>query len=249
MDKTCSNCNKSFSDDAKFCNTCGKALEKDKSDESTKSINHIIIFYSSCLLFSLISFFITSEYPFSFSVELGVEICFALIVVIFSVTNFNEIKALYKYRKFHWGVYAFTIIFPIVSSLTVYFLLETLYSYSPDLEYINYYYEYAHYEHPFLWGFIFIAVLPPIFEELAFRGYLFNKLLKIASVKTTIIATAFIFAIIHFSLISFLWIFPFGLILGYLRSKYKTLWLGMIIHFIHNLIVLLLDYYQANYFS
>ena len=82
-----------------------------------------------------------------------------------------------------------------------------------------------------------------VFEELAFRGYLYNQLRKVTSDKNTIIATAFLFALIHFSFLSLIWIFPFGLLLGYFRKKYNTLWLGMIIHFIHNFIVLMLDYY------
>jgi membrane protease YdiL (CAAX protease family) len=31
------------------------------------------------------------------------------------------------------------------------------------------------------------------------------------------------------------------LVLGYLRSRYNTLWLGIIIHFIHNLSIVLID--------
>ena len=92
-------------------------------------------------------------------------------------------------------------------------------------------------------AFLFIAITPPVFEELAYRGFLFNQLEKVTSPQTTIILTAFIFALVHFSIISLLWIFPFGLLLGYLRYKYNTLWLGIVIHFIHNLIVLSLDYY------
>tara|TARA_Y100000780_G_C13561857_1_gene369410 strand:- start:355 stop:666 length:312 start_codon:yes stop_codon:yes gene_type:complete len=96
------------------------------------------------------------------------------------------------------------------------------------------------------WAILFIAITPPIFEELAFRGFLFNQLQKVVSERVTIIATAFIFALVHFSFISLLWIFPFGIVLGYLRSKYNTLWYGIIIHFIHNFLVLMMDYYFYN---
>jgi membrane protease YdiL (CAAX protease family) len=112
---------------------------------------------------------------------------------------------------------------------------------------INTYVQYLYLEHPLAWGIFFIAILPPIFEELAFRGYLFNLLKRVTNARNTIIATSFLFALVHFSFISIIWIFPFGLLLGYLRNKYNTLWLGMIIHFIHNLIVFLLDYFVFNY--
>lgn len=249
MSLTCNSCNKTFDINAKYCNSCGKALSKNDSDVKIVYINRIITFYSACLLFSLISYFISSEHLYSFAVDLGIEISFALLVIGFSITDFEEIMKLYKLYIYDWKVYVFTIVFPILSSIIVYFLVDLLYQYAPSLETINYYYQYSNYEFPFLWGFIFVAILPPVFEELAFRGYLFNQLSKITTERNTIIATAFIFALIHFSFISFLWIFPFGLVLGYLRSKYKTLWLGMIIHFIHNAIILLIDYYQADYFA
>ena len=107
-------------------------------------------------------------------------------------------------------------------------------------------YDYEAYTNTFFWVLIFYTVIPPIFEELAFRGFLFNQLRTIVSPSVTILATAFIFALIHFSWISIVWIFPFGIVLGYLRHRYNTLWLGMIIHFIHNLLVVLLDYYYYN---
>jgi len=144
----------------------------------------------------------------------------------------------------HWLVWVFSIVFPIFTSFGVYFFIEFINGFIFEEESLNYFVTYAYLDNPLFWAILFIAILPPIFEELAFRGFLFNKLKEVSSNQVTIIGTAFIFALVHFSFLSFIWIFPFGIVLGYLRSRYNTLWIGMIIHFIHNFIVLMIDYYQ-----
>ena len=102
---------------------------------------------------------------------------------------------------------------------------------------------YAGFPNAIMWSYIFIAFVPALFEELGFRGYLFNQMLKIASPTITIIVTGFLFALMHMSFISMIWLVPFGIFLGYLRLKYNVIWLGMIVHFIHNAIVLGFDIY------
>ena len=247
MNNTCKNCKKDYTTEAKYCGSCGIALSKSFDQKKISTINLIIAFYITFLIFSAVSYFLFNNYPNSFIIDLGVELLFAFLVILFGILDFNGIIKLYNFPKIDWRVYLFTIIFPIISSILVYFFMEKIHSFFSIEESSNYYLQYINYEYPFLWTFIFIAVLPPIFEELAFRGFLFNQLKKVANDNLTILATAFIFALVHFSFISFLWIFPFGLILGYLRNKFNTLWLGMIIHFIHNLIVILIDYFNVNY--
>ena len=136
-----------------------------------------------------------------------------------------------------------TIFVPIASAFLVYYGIEWV---NNALEFTdeNIFEEYSYYNNSLFWAIIFTAILPPVFEELAFRGFLFNQMRKVSSIQVTIIATSFIFALVHFSFISFLWIFPFGIFLGYLRQRYQTLWLPMIVHFIHNFLVLMLDYAQ-----
>lgn len=99
-------------------------------------------------------------------------------------------------------------------------------------------------EYPLLLGIIIIAVAPAIFEELAFRGYVFDHIKYLSGEKAAIFGSSFLFGLVHFSMISLIWIIPFGIGLAFLRKKYNTLIYGMIGHFTHNATVLIIDYYD-----
>jgi membrane protease YdiL (CAAX protease family) len=245
LGNSCKSCNKSFDREVNFCTQCGKALSKHIDEEKISTINLIISFYVTFLVFALISFYISENYSNSLTKEIISETLFAGIIIGFSFLDYKNILKLYVLPNINWKIWIFAFIFPVVSSASVYYFVEISNTFFFVEESFNYYIAYINLDYPLFWAILFIAILPPIFEELAFRGFLFNQLQKVASTKVTIIATAFLFALIHLSFISIIWIFPFGILLGYLRSKFNTLWLGMIIHFTHNLIIVLIDYTVA----
>ncbi|MGB6268616.1 MAG: type II CAAX endopeptidase family protein [Olleya sp.] len=247
MAVSCKHCNTNFEIDVRFCSQCGQSIIKAVNTKKIQSINTVISFYVVMLLFIAIVYYVDTAFPFNFQADLGVEISFALIVIAFALLDLKPILKLYTFKTLNLKLIGFAVLTPIITSLVVYFSIEFIgYLFSME-ESANYFESYLYLEYPLFWSIIFIAITPPIIEELAFRGVLFNKLKEVTSSRLTIIATAFLFALIHFSFISFIWIFPFGLLLGYLRDKYNTLWLGIIIHFIHNFIVLMLDYF--NFYS
>jgi len=84
--------------------------------------------------------------------------------------------------------------------------------------------------------------MPALFEELGYRGYLLQTLLKVADKEQAIYISAFLFAIIHMSFISLFWLIPFALFLGFVRTKENTLWYGVSIHFCFNLTACLFDF-------
>ena len=81
---------------------------------------------------------------------------------------------------------------------------------------------------------LFTAITPALFEELGFRGYLLQNLVKVADVSQALFITSFLFAIIHMSFISLFWLIPFALLLGAVRLKEGTLWYGVFMHFCFN---------------
>jgi membrane protease YdiL (CAAX protease family) len=244
---SCNNCKETILVDSAFCPTCGSNLIKKKRTNSEGNLNSIIFFYVSIVVFIAITYFVNENYQENFLAEVLIEGFFALIILLFSLFDLKEIIALYRFPKISIRDYLLTFFTPIFTGVTVYIGVEFINKVVDPDNSINTYAQYLYLEHPLAWGIFFVAILPPIFEELAFRGYLFNLLKRVTNARNTIIATSFLFALVHFSFISIIWIFPFGLLLGYLRNKYNTLWLGMIIHFIHNLIVLLLDYFVFNF--
>lgn len=105
----------------------------------------------------------------------------------------------------------------------------------------------AYYEHfiespaPLTFAIISIALFPAIFEEIAFRGIVLSELSKVTRLKSAIIISTILFSLLHLSLISMFWIFPLGLFFGYFRAKQRTLWYGIIGHFIYNSSIVLIE--------
>ena len=199
------------------------------------------------IVFFGVSHFIFEAFPFNFAVELGVETFFILLVIGFAATEFKAIAPLYKAPKMPKEIIVLAILFPVFTAFSVSYGMNWIgENVLPDFEVTNYVSEYFYVDNVLFWSIFLVAILPPIFEELAFRGYLYEVVSKVASEKMTIVATAALFALAHFSFLSVIWIFPFGLFLGYLRKRYNTLWLPMLVHFIHNFIVVMIDYHDYN---
>jgi len=88
-----------------------------------------------------------------------------------------------------------------------------------------------------------IAVVPAIGEELLFRGYLQQKLVKrLKNSNTAILITAFLFSAIHFDLQGMIPRFMLGLLLGYLFYWSGSLWLPILAHFVNNAQAIIFSY-------
>ena len=90
--------------------------------------------------------------------------------------------------------------------------------------------------------FISLVILPPIAEELLFRGFIFEGLKKSMPVIYAGILTSILFAVAHLPeggssglfWVGALDVFILSLVLVYLKQKTKTLWPGIILHAIKN---------------
>ncbi len=94
----------------------------------------------------------------------------------------------------------------------------------------------------FDWRFVvlIIAVCAGVFEELAFRGIIFGALRSVLHEREVILVTALMFMVLHLDPTDFPYLLFLGLVLGVVRSKSKSLYPCMILHFTHNLIFVLL---------
>ena len=243
---SCAHCQHELLVESKFCGKCGKKVTVAKAKKEKKSLQLVLAFYITYLVYAFLAYAINSE-RFDLTTEIALEAVFILLTVGFTFFDYKNVVALYSFRTLNWKNVLVCTLFPIFSAVAVYYSVEQI-NWNIFEEVDNVFYTYSEFPHSFFWVLVFYTVIPPIFEELAFRGFLFNQLQHIANWQVTIFATALIFALVHFSFVSLLWIFPFGIVLGYLRWRFKTLWLGMLVHFIHNLIVVLLDYYYLASF-
>ena len=165
----------------------------------------------------------------------------AAIVTLFFVGSYWEnIRHLLKWKSFAFWKLGACIVFAILCSLIVQILVFYL-NKTVAPEQSDNYSLYQHHPYGNYLMVLSIAVFPAIFEELAYRGYLMQKLLNVVDKKEAIYISSIMFFLIHFSLASFFWLLPFAALLAYIRIKENTLWYGIVIHFIFNLTSCLVD--------
>lgn len=98
--------------------------------------------------------------------------------------------------------------------------------------------------------FIGTILLPPLVEELIFRGL---TLRLFCAAKVPFVAAnllqAFLFGVFHMNLVQGIYAFLIGLLMGYLVKRYHTLLAGMTFHACFNLFGTLLSDLEGQYLS
>jgi len=88
----------------------------------------------------------------------------------------------------------------------------------------------------YLLTFLMLVILPPLVEEVLFRGFLFGTLRKGFSVVPSSLITSALFGVAHGQFNLFLDTSALSLVLCYLRIKTGSLWAGMLLHAVKNLV-------------
>jgi membrane protease YdiL (CAAX protease family) len=94
---------------------------------------------------------------------------------------------------------------------------------------------------PPLFG-IAVVIFAPLFEELFFRGFLFEGILQSRlGAAGAIIITSVVFAILHIQYNAFgmFYIFLLGIIMGLVRWKTRRLWSTLVMHAVVNLLAVI----------
>lgn len=82
--------------------------------------------------------------------------------------------------------------------------------------------------------FVALVILPPVFEELLFRGYLFGKLRGRFSFIVAALVSSITFGLIHGQINVAIDTFVLGMFLAYLRESTGAVWASMILHGLKN---------------
>jgi len=230
----CPNCKTENNELNKFCKKCGSKLLVSNEDSYSSDLRKIILIFFTFLLVFVIHYILSdlfSEYE-----EIVFKLIYYSVVLFFVIKDYDEIKELFGVKTIKIKLFYLLSFIAIVYAFLVGRFTAII---------NNTFLETIHEDHAdFLVYNIFLtAILPSIFEELAFRGVFFNALSKVTSEKSVITITSFLFAMFHFSVISILWIFPFGYFLGYLRAKYNTLIYSVFGHFFYNLCICIYEYF------
>ena len=89
-----------------------------------------------------------------------------------------------------------------------------------------------------------VALMPAIWEEIAFRGLIQGQFLRTVGAREAVILSSALFAIIHMTWLSMPYLFALGVVLAVLRQRSGSLLPGMALHGFHNAAVLMLERYD-----
>lgn len=91
-----------------------------------------------------------------------------------------------------------------------------------------------------LWiGVVLVSPCPAVFEELAFRGVIQQRLRVAMGRKEAIVVQGAMFAVLHMTPLVFVSHFAIGVVLGWVRDRTRSLYPGMAFHALWNLWVVL----------
>jgi uncharacterized protein len=239
----CIKCGNDNLPDAFYCIECGNQIKGEKIDNEDLNKKH---FVRSIILFLCLVIIIVFSIRFADIPFLNHEYIFSgLLVLITLVFVFLDFKAFIKLFRFSWRLKPLLQIIigaPILATLVVFLAnnINNFTGYTHERIYVGYL---LNTSNVFFWGLLFVSIIPGFFEEFLFRGVLFNHLLKLTNPKATILISGILFAFIHFSFLSLLWLGFIGIYLGYLRFRYRTIWYGIFFHAFYNAFIFLLEMY------
>ena len=95
----------------------------------------------------------------------------------------------------------------------------------------------------FIPGLLMLAVTPAICEEMFFRGYVFSALENKLKLITAILLNAALFGVFHMSLVKFFSTAFLGGMIAYIGHKTKSIFPGMLVHFMNNALSCIAVYY------
>lgn len=245
---TCPACGNPVSEKTRYCPDCGAYqdpyTDRIKRSRRTKrrweSVKGIILFYVIFLCSMLPLHWIPDEHQVvGETVVYIMDACIVLVYWLVTRTslreNFRLTDAAVKY-----SMVGMLILVPFLAlNLVYHHLLFRLF----ELPWRSYLESYQQGGYGLWMGVLFVCVMPAIWEEIAFRGLIQGRLKSLLSPKEALMITAAMFAIIHVSVLSWVILFALGLLLGWLRERSGSLIPGMIAHFIHNLVIILIEYY------
>jgi membrane protease YdiL (CAAX protease family) len=243
---SCIGCGGEIRPEDRFCGSCGTSLIADDAQPSRDAFTVLTpsLVYYFLTLTLLAAYKLTDIFDAGFESFLGVTIADTLIIIIFWIIARKDLAPLFAFKGIRISVVLLTIAGAIlgclVVSITADFINVSLFESTFSDAWL-----FEETSAPLLYAVIFTCVQPAIFEEVAFRGFLFNNIQQVTTPSGAVYITAFIFGIIHLAVISMLWLVPLGLIFGILRAKYNTLWYGVIGHFTYNLGFVLLEHGQT----
>ena len=242
----CIHCNRLIQGDALTCPYCGTDQilpDIDHVLQNQRQITSLTIFFGVYLLVCLFSGF--TRFVRGLIPLLIVDGTLSIFTLLYVVVCWTDLKSIVRWNNFSLKKLLSYSVQAVAGAIAVNYVVRWVNKSIFDSE-SYYYYAFSHLKYAKLATIIVVALQPAVFEELAFRGVLQEKLNKITDTRQSIFISAFLFSLLHLSVISFFWLMPFALWLGYVRNKEQTLWYGILIHFCFNTTACFLEFFELH---
>jgi uncharacterized protein len=233
---TCPRCGGALAPEAAFCGQCGRARP---APAPPGGLRVVIAFYLVMLGIQAVGMIYVQVTKAVFPAIVGMTIALAAVTLAFAIPH----RALFldAYRRVGFGPLGYALILlaaPVVCAIVLGYVhgLAGLFRIHVPSELEGFE------AHGLGVAILLVAVIPPIEEELAFRGLVYGALRGTLSVGETFLISSFAFALIHLAIPSLLTHFPLGLYLCWLRHRSGSLWPPMFAHACHNLGVILAEH-------
>lgn len=241
--KPCLKCNAPIDAQSHFCNYCGgmqAAGDELLTQRKWQLLTQAALFYGLMLMICCVFKFVQAFHTlFCLSVWYVIS---AGLIGGFIVANYGSVKSSLRLKGVNLGRFAAYCVLAVAASAAVSFSVNWINRLIfPGTTFYDVALSAHHFKYLVFIGFT--AVLPALCEEIAFRGYLMEMCLKVADAQQAIIITSFLFALLHLSFLSLYWLFPFAILLGYIRFRTGIIWYGVGIHFFFNLTACLIQIY------
>ena len=206
------------------------------------SIRSVLVFYFTLLATVLLGGIVQAvdtDKRHEVLIDLSVQLVMSAITLVFCVLHWRVGVALLRgFAGFKWYLFAVLCPFVTVAGAEAFFAALGLMG---DFQVIRYLDSFDAAGWSFLSAVLLIGVFPAVTEELAFRGVVLGVLEGLMESRSAILASAGMFSILHLSAVNIPHTFILGLVLAWLRLSTKSLYPGMLLHFLHNLFVISLE--------
>jgi uncharacterized protein len=234
QERHCIHCSSVITPTASFCGQCGKQqIVEKKFDDIKGELTALFVYFFLQVIIVLIYTFNESQDK---NYQIFLLIVFHSIDLIFGLIYIRSLLPLFKINRRIIQVAAMLIPVAMLGSWLVNWLVDKI-NYALYHEYYEIEFAFSNLPYHTFFEILEVAFLPAFFEEIAFRGVIYNMSLKFYHNNhlTAILISSALFFIIHLSVISIFWMLPLALLFGFLRKKYNSLIPGMVLHFFFNL--------------
>jgi membrane protease YdiL (CAAX protease family) len=249
--KLCRACYQPISAGAKFCPSCGAnqypTMELEQRMEHAAHgwppVRNAIIFYLIYLA-SVVPIIWLPEEDIASGLIVVSVVDVVIILVYWSIAKVPLRPVLAATPEAgRWSLIALAVLVPMLAvNLGYHFFLQRIF----DVEAISIIEPFVNAGYPFWVILLEACVMPAVWEEVAFRGLIQVRLAEAVRQREAIILTAVLFAVIHCSAPSGIYIFFLGIVLGVIRARSNSLLPGILMHFFHNLVIVLLERYDVG---